>query len=121
VGGSGPGAWSFKKRQGAPKTGRERGSRRPERGRERGSGTLPLKGPDRGGATLRQPCFHQLMDMPMPCLHSHWARHLGAPDQGFQSGGKESQMIALRFPMITHFPACRAAITSFLERLSSAT
>jgi hypothetical protein len=35
-------AWSFGKRQGAPKTGREHGSGRLELGRERGSGTLPL-------------------------------------------------------------------------------
>jgi hypothetical protein len=51
-------AWSFGKRQGAPKTGRERGSGGPEHGGECGSGTLPLGarfgGPDWGG-TLRQP------------------------------------------------------------------
>jgi hypothetical protein len=53
------GAWSFGKRQGAPGTGRERGSRGPERGgsavpersrSERGLGVRTREG------TLRQPC-----------------------------------------------------------------
>jgi hypothetical protein len=47
------GAWSFGKRQGAPRTGREDDSGGPERGGEHGSGTLLLgvrfRGLDRGG------------------------------------------------------------------------
>jgi hypothetical protein len=64
--------------------------------------------------------FQQLMEMHVPCRLSQWARLLEALDCGTHLGGKESTMTTLRFLMTAHFPAWRAAVTCYLERLNSA-
>ena len=61
------------------------------------------------------------MEMDSPCCLPSGTSHLEYQEWGFHQGGKVSWNIALRFLIISHFPAWRAIVTNSLECLSSTT